>query len=113
MAVNRAPSHSERVRARLIPWEGSPLNEGRKNRLRGGKRGRQSLRDIDLFDARLALRCLERAIDSLERSGDESRSPFQRDEDHRVALGQIALAGRACDDITLRPHPSLRRRGPT
>lgn len=113
MVMARRPdTHAERVAARMDHvTEGDSFT---RSRYRGRpSRGQLPLIEKDLADARLAARQIARAIELLEAAKDEKRSPFERDENWRTALGVIGNAGRACDDVTLRPHNDLfrRRRG--
>jgi len=62
----------------------------------------------DAFDVRIAVASLTRALEYLARADDSSLPQFDRDEAHRNALGLIEHAGRAVDEVTLRPHANLK-----
>lgn len=94
-------SRSARVEARLIPWENSPANAGRRNRLRGGKRGQPPMAEVDRFDVRLALSELAAAQDLLIESA-AIEDKRERAAKHASALDKIGLASRACDEVLIR-----------
>lgn len=77
------------------------------------RKGTPSVLTQDTMDVRIAKRSLDRALEYLERAAQEGRPSFERDELHRTALGLLGNAGRAVDEVVLRPHHALRRRGPT
>jgi hypothetical protein len=96
---------AQRLAARMIPWDGSPTNEGR-TRLRGGKKGAPSLLAQDLFDVRAAFREIESALAMLEAvNAGDGASDIDRRERHREARGKIALAGRFVDEVVIRRDP--------
>lgn len=104
-------THADRIRARTT-IDATRGNEGRTRYHGQPRRGAMPLVERDLADARLAERQIKRAIELLEAAKDERRPQFSRDEDYRIALGVIGNAGRAVDDIVLRPHTELFRRRP-
>lgn len=91
-----SPSKRERIASRLIPWEGSPQNEGRL-RLRGGKRGAPSMEDRDRRDLEDMQKGLVRYGELLDEAyGAETRdlSRVQQVQVRRAAHARLALVVR-------------------
>lgn len=106
MVTARKPSRRDRIAARLIPWDKSPSNEGRKNRLRGGKRGRQCWEATQAFEVCIAIRELEAAHEMLVGSDHgQAMESFARSVNRREAFAKIALAWRALNVVIDREPP--------
>lgn len=74
-----------------------------------GKRGQMSRIANDLLDVKIAMRELAAAVKALAHL-EETREAgvmqtIERRELHRVAVGKVLLAGRALDEVALRPKP--------
>ncbi len=112
VAIPKQMTHAQRVDAgtRISTRVGE---EGRVRFFGRGKRGNPPIAARDLLDARIALASITRAVENLEAANDEKRSQFDRDEHHRVALGQLSLIWRAVETVLDRNHKRLGRRGPT
>lgn len=91
----------DRVASRLIPWTDSPANAGRRNRLRGGRRGAPSKAGSDSFEVRIALKDVSEAADLLAAS-EEHADRREQERLHKDAIDKVALASRALDDVLLR-----------
>lgn len=100
-------SHRDRVSARLIAWEGSPTNQGRK-RLRGGKRGCPSWDATQALDLRIAIAELTGAHEMILRGEHSELTPMQKAENRRAAMAKVRLAARALEDVIERPEPAVR-----
>lgn len=90
-----------RIADRLIPWENSPHNAGRL-RLRGGKRGAPNIDAQDEFERKIVKTAIARyaeACDMLASDDGKAMLPRDRDAARMAALGQLALAVRAAEDI--------------
>lgn len=111
---------ADRVAARLIPWENSPTNEGRKGRIRSGDRGRPSVQvenrtDFDLTETELAAFVVKvcGSIDAARRGeahvwSDEAKGlpPIQRRAAVTAVLDHVHVAYRLLGEILRRGrHP--------
>lgn len=97
----RVENKGDRLTSRLIPWENSPHNAGRL-RLRGGKRGAPGIDEQDEFERKIVQAGIERylkACEFLTSADGKAMLPADRDAARMAALGQLALASRAADDI--------------
>jgi hypothetical protein len=86
------PTKAQRIAERIIAWENSPTNAGRK-RLRGGKRGRRSIETIDGEDLDDAKRCIDHGIEGLayfRQLDKEAQMPkVQREDVKAQALAKL------------------------
>jgi hypothetical protein len=95
-------NHAARVAARKIEWQDSPTNQGRKNRLRGGKRGRRSIADDDAERMLSMRKFVEKLSDGLVYSASEQVKQLgriQRDDAKAAAMSWAALIYRTCAEM--------------
>lgn len=95
-------NHRDRVAERKIEWTNSPTNRGRKNRIRGGKRGRRSLADDD----RERILSIGKFLTKLDEGHVYAMSDavkqlgrIQREEAVQAAMSWAMLIRRTCDEM--------------
>jgi hypothetical protein len=113
-AEHNAEDKSQRIAARMIPWENSPQNEGRL-RMRGGDKGRRSIHeenraDFDLLEKEIVH---ARKAEAYLHTPAVAESPrIQREAAWLEAKDKLALAVRYAVEIIKRgpgKHPLLKQ----
>lgn len=110
--VTRDVDKSQRVASRILAWENSPTNEGRK-RLRGGKRGRPDIESENRLDVEDFQKNVLIAVDALavvDSPEQAALPPIQRQDAREAAAAWWLLAARQAlvlarrNGITLPPE---------